>query len=383
MIAAPTAAEHAAAMADYVAERKAAADALGNRGPLELNADGSLAEHIRHAFEREGFYVFEDVIDRGELETLRADVESLLARAPVSRDAEVDAAGRPAFGAGFARPTFLFTRPLGDPWGGTSLLGGRHPVRMTEPRPDGEAPDDVVFLISGMCQAMPSCLRLYGHPRLLAVAEAINGPDFVPFNDAIFVKPAGLGGSVAWHQDGVTHWDSPQWDPGIHGFNFQVQLYDCPPANCLWAVPGTHKLGKIGIKARVAANGGCERLPDAVPLYCRAGDVTIANRQLLHCSFANTSDAPRISITFGFHRRSSVLGARGALSQRGTEVYDAERIFDRSAVIQVAIDARAQRYPQEPRYHYQPFAGLEDEFRFDDATFERVIRDYNLKDLAI
>ena len=28
-------------------------------------------------------------------------------------------------------------------------------------------------------------------------------------------------------------------------------------------------------------------------------------------------------------------------------------------------------------------AGQEDEFRFTDATFETVIRDYNLKDLAI
>ena len=28
------------------------------------------------------------------------------------------------------------------------------------------------------------------------------------------------GGAVAWHQDGVTYWESPDWDPGIHGFNF-------------------------------------------------------------------------------------------------------------------------------------------------------------------
>ena len=44
----------------------------------------------------------------------------------------------------------------------------------------------------------------YGHPDLLAAAASINGDDFVP-NDAIFVKQPGLGGSVSWHQDGVTH----------------------------------------------------------------------------------------------------------------------------------------------------------------------------------
>ena len=63
--------------------------------------------------------------------------------------------------------------------------------------------------------------------------------------------------------------------------------------------------------------------------------------------------------------------------------YDADRIFERASVIAVAIDARARRYPQERRFRYRPFAGLEDQFRFTEATFERVIRDYNLKDLSI
>ena len=68
-------------------------------------------------------------------------------------------------------------------------------------------------------------------------------------------------------------------------------------------------------------------------------------------------------MTFGFHRRRSVLGARGALTQKSSEVYDAQRIFQRSSVIAVAIDARAQHYPAERRYQYQPFIGLEDKYR--------------------
>ena len=196
-------------------------------------------------------------------------------------------------------------------------------------------------------------------------------------------KAPGLGGSVSWHQDGVTHWDSPNWDQGIHGFNFQVQLYDCTARNCLWVLPGTHKLGRLDIKALVAENGGSEQLPGAVPLLCKAGDVTIANRQVLHGSFANTSPDLRVSLTFGFHRRSSVLGAHGALSQSADEVYDEQRIFERSSVIQVAIDARTQRFPEQQPFAYQPFVGLEDTFRFNAANFERVVRDYNLKDLSI
>ncbi|MDA1299518.1 MAG: phytanoyl-CoA dioxygenase family protein [Proteobacteria bacterium] len=383
MVKIPSATEHASMMADYFESGRQRALEIGNRGPLRLDADGKLAPDILEAYWKHGFYVFEGVIDAAEIAELRAETDYLLEHAPVDQESTVDAKGRPAFGQEFARSPYSLIKPLSDPWGGTDLLGGRHPTRMTQPVPEEDAPREVVHLIGGMCQTMKSGLRLYGHPLLLRVAEAINGADFVPFNDATFVKQPGLGGSVSWHQDGVTHWDSPDWDEGIHGFNFQVQLYPATVANCLWVMPGSHKKGRVDIRAMVAANGGSDQLPGAVPLICAAGDVTIANRQILHCSFANTSPDLRVSMTFGFHRRKSVLGARGVLGQKGTDIYDEQRLFDRSSVIAVAIDARAQYYPDEPRYHYAPFAGLEEDFRFSDETYERVIRNYNLKDLSI
>jgi ectoine hydroxylase-related dioxygenase (phytanoyl-CoA dioxygenase family) len=379
----PSRAEHAAGMAAYMAEGLRRAAEIGNRGPARFDADGRLAADIQDAYRRHGYYVFEGVVGPDEVAALRADANEMLERAPVRPGAQVDAKGRPALGLGFAREPYTFIKPLSDPWGGTDLLNGRHPSRMTEPKPDADAPADVVYLMYGMCQTMPSGLRVYGHPALLAIAASVNGDDFVPYNDAIFVKQPGLGGSVAWHQDGVTHWDSANWDEGIHGFNFQVQLYPTTAANCLWVMPGTHKAGRVDIKRLVAANGGDEKLPGAVPLICKPGDVTMVNRQMLHGSFANTSPDIRISLTFGFHRRASVLGQRGALKMAASEVYDEKRIFERSAVIQVAIDARRRHYPDEAPFRYRPFAGLEAEFAYNDETFERVIRDYNTKDLAI
>ena len=183
-------------------------------------------------------------------------------------------------------------------------------------------------------------------------------------------------------QDGVTHWDSPDWDEGIHGFNFQVQLYRCTPANCLWVVPGSHKQGKLDIAQLVEANGGSDRLPEAVPLYCQAGSVTVVNRQALHGSFANTSADQRVSVTFGFHRRASVLGQQGALVAGENEVYDEQRIFERSSVIATAIDARTRHFEAEAPYVYQPFVGFEDQYRWDDSARER-LRNYSLKDLGI
>ena len=64
-------------------------------------------------------------------------------------------------------------------------------------------------------------------------------------------------------------------------------------------------------------------------------------------------------------------------------MYDQQRIFERSRVIAVAIDARAQYYPEERRYAYQPFLGIEDEYRWSPEIYEKVIRDYNLQDLSI
>jgi hypothetical protein len=375
--------DHARAMTPYTEVGLETARTLGNRGPVEFGADGKLAAHILEAFWQTGFYVFEGAIDSKEIALLRAEMDDLLDRAPVDNGASLDHKGRPAFGTEFERSVYSLVRPLADPWGGTEVLNGRHPTQMNQPTPEVDHPDKVVFIMSGMCQTMDSGLRLYGHPDLLRIAASINGEDFVPYNDATFVKQPGVGGSVSWHQDGVTHWDSPAWDQGIHGFNFQVQLYDTSARSCLWVMPGSHKLGKLDIKAMVRDNGGSEQLPGAVPLYCNAGDVTIVNRQALHCSFANTSDDMRISLTFGFHRRASVLGAKGALSETEDLVYDEQRILERSEVIGIAIDARRQFYPAEDPFCYEPLKDRQNLLRFNQPNWERVIKNYNLKDLSI
>jgi len=386
-IARPTREDHVAAMADYAREGERRADAIGNRGPLLLDQDGRLHPDILDAYDRHGFYVFENVLESAEVDELRTAVEDVIARAPAAPRADVDAQGRPAIGREHTVEPFLLVKPLSDPWGGTDLLAGRHPTEMTQPVAEPTAPDFVVHLIFGMCMLMPEALRLYGHPRLLAVAAAINGDDFVPYNDAIFVKQPGLGASVGWHQDGATHWDNPAWHPHIHGFNFQVQLYPTTAANALWVIPGSHRHGKADIVGMVAAHDGSDMLPHAVPLVCGAGDVTLANRQIVHGSFANSSPDPRVSITYGFHRRDAVLGVAGKLRLTATgspdPVYDEQRIHDRAAVIALAIDARRHHFPAEEPFRYTPFIGLEDHYRYDSEAATAVLRDYNTHDIAI
>ena len=370
-------------MQRYAREGMARAGRLGNRGPIRFNEHGNVHAEIVDAYWEHGFYVFTNVLRAPEIKELRRDVNDLLAHAPIGPRETVDAERRPAVGIGMKRYPYSFVKPLSDPVGGTTASHGRHQSKMAEAVPAENAPEYVVQTIAGMCELFESGLRIYGHPHLLAVAEAINGPDFVPYNDAIFIKQPCLGGSVAWHQDGVTHWESATWDEGIHGVNFQAQLNRTSALSCLWVVPGTHKLGRVDIKAMVEDNGGSDRLPAAIPLHCEPGDVTIVNRQTLHSSFANTSDDFRISVSWGMHRRAAVAGQHGHLMQPREVIYDDDFIDRRASVIQVAIDARRRYYRDETPFVYQPLKHAADQYRWSPATFDRVVRDYNTRDIAI
>ena len=369
------------AMQAYLRDGERRAFALGNRGPILFEANGKLAKQILDAYWRCGFYVFESVLKAEELADIEADVKDILDRLPREKGSPVDRHGRPALAADCKASTLFWSKPLGDPFGGTELANGRHPVKMYEPTAAVDAPKEVVYLILGSLQFSEACLRVYGHPGLLAVAAAINGDDFVPFNEALFIKEPGLGASVAWHQDGVTHWQAPDWDEGTHGFNFMGQLYGCTAANGVWIVPGSHKLGKIDIKKWVAA-AGTERLPEAVPIICKPGDVAITNRQTLHGSFANTSKDWRVTMNMGFHRRRSVLGVEAGGVHNAKAVYDDKRIAERAKMISYGIDARRKRFPGEPSFVYRPHAEAGLAYGWDEEA-KAGIKDYNLLDLSI
>ena len=354
---------------------------LENRGPIRFEDDGKLHPDIVDAYSRYGFYVFENVLAEEELADIEADIEDIRQRLPTEPDSPVDKQGRPALGADLEARTLIWAKPLSDPLGGTEFANGRHQVKLFEPEAATDAPTDIVYLIVGSLQFSEAALRVYGHPQLLEIAAQINGEDFVPFNEALFIKEPGLGAAVSWHQDGTTHWDNPDLDEGTHGFNFMAQLYGSDPVNGVWFVPGTHKMGKLDIK-KMVEEAGTERLPGAIPLVCGPGDVVIANRQLVHGSFANTGLTPRVTVNFGFHRRSSVLGLTGAGFHKEPQVYSEERIHERSKAIAYAIDARRQRFPNETPYVYKPFVESGESYHWDETAKEQ-LKDYNLLDLSI
>ena len=366
-------------LAAYIAEGKSRALALNNRGPIHRTASGEVDPAIIDAYWHHGFYVFENVFSEEELRDLETDFKDILERLPTDRESKIDSKGRPALGIDCKGENLYWSKPLGDPWGGTSFGQGRHAVKMDEPTPGQDAPKEIVFLLIGSLQFSDACLRAYGHPELLAVSAAVNGPDFVPYTDGLFIKAPGLGASVAWHQDGTTHWDSPDWHQGSHGFNLMGQIYGCTPENGVWVVPGSHKLGKVDIKTKIA-EAGTIYLPDAVPMVCAPGDVVISNRQLLHGSFANTSDQWRVTVNMGCLPRQAVRGVRGGGIVSAEMTYDEAHIEKRSRAIAYAIDARRQKYPDEAPFFYEPFAGRD--IKWDQAARE-ALHDYSVMDMSV
>ena len=368
-------------MKNYLLEGEKRALELPNRGPIDIDSNGLLSGVIREAYSKYGFYIFENVLNKDELEDIKSDLNRLSAKFPTGPESLVNSKGEPAMNANSKALTIVWSKPLGDPLGGTQLANGRHQIKMFEPKANESAPEAVPLILLGSLQFSDACLRTYAHPELLKVAENINGDDFAPFNEALFIKEPGIGAAVSWHQDGVTHWESENFNEDIHGFNFMAQVYGSTTVNGVWVVPGTHKEGKIDIK-KLVDKSGSERINGAVPMICNPGDVVMCNRQLLHGSFPNCGYEPRVTVNFGFHKRSSVLGTQGGGIHSESQVFDEEIIERRSRLLGYAIEARKQRYPNEEPFSYAPFVKLGKQFKWDDDARQNII-DYNLDDLSI
>jgi hypothetical protein len=373
--------DDAIAVKQYLLDGQNRALELPNRGALKFDDNGDVHRDILEAYSKFGFYIFEGALRKEELKDLESDLASMRDNFPTEMGASIDSQGRPALGADTTGFTLQWAKPLSDPLGGTQIANGRHQVKLFEPKPKSDAPSATPVYLGGSLQFSEACLVTYAHPGLLKLAETINGDDFVPFHEGLFIKDAGLGAAVSWHQDGDTHWENPNFDEDIHGFNFMAQIYGSTAVNGVWVLPGTHKLGRIDI-VELVKQAGTERLPEAVPIICNPGDVVINNRQLVHGSFANTGFETRVTVNFGFHRRSSVLNVHGAGIHAEAITFDDKFIRHRSRLIGLAIQARKQRFPDESPFRYVPDETTENNPVWDKQSMSS-LKDYNLMDLSI
>ena len=106
---------------EYLLDGEKRALELGNRGPINFNSDGSLSQDIRDAYSKFGFYIFENVIDNAELNDIEKDLDSLRSNFPTGPESSVDSSGNPAMNSTSKALTIVWSKPLGDPLGGTEL----------------------------------------------------------------------------------------------------------------------------------------------------------------------------------------------------------------------------------------------------------------------
>ncbi len=317
----------------YYRDGREHALALGNRGLIRFDANGRPAQDIIDAYNECGFYVFTGVLSPNETGALAREFDAVLDNAPVSRGSVVDKHGRPS------------------PYAGYYTISDDEPA--------------VVSLVSHPLMLMDSALRVYAHPQILKMVASINGPDFVPFHEAVFHKGAGDGPPTGWHQDGRTHWhkdgralEKSDGSGKTHGFNLSVSWSNAGPENCLWVVPGSHRKWLLADGGKFPAAN--EQVPDAVPMMLAPGDCGMVNRSSLHGAFANKSSERRITMVLGYHKRNSAIGAEttnvhaferpaGPKPIKYTEDY----VLRRARMIPLAIDARRQQFPHEEPYEYQ------------------------------
>lgn len=195
-------------------------------------------------------------------------------------------------------------------------------------------------------------LELLGCPQVLAVAESLCGPNFVPTYESMVFKQAGDGAAIPWHQDAV--------HPHRHHRIFNLDLYLDPShigGGALRVVPRTqhHKQDICALTEQY----GWEH-PDAVHVEMEPGDVLLHDVMVVHGSEQVAGKALRRTIYYEFRAAEEIL-------EDGP--WDREWIDRRLRLVPLALRRYRERYPAAPPFRW----GVEEAFRpvvTDDAEAE-------------
>ena len=132
-------------MNSYFERGKKRAYGLDNRGNLEFNSDGSLIDQIKEAYWRTGFYIFEGLLSSREQIDLKTEFESLINIVPGLTSNPFEDYNIQKFSHDFDETIFSYSKPLSDPFGGTSVARGRYQAKMKEHDPPAGSPEKIII----------------------------------------------------------------------------------------------------------------------------------------------------------------------------------------------------------------------------------------------
>jgi ectoine hydroxylase-related dioxygenase (phytanoyl-CoA dioxygenase family) len=185
-------------------------------------------------------------------------------------------------------------------------------------------------------------LELLGSPQVLAVAESLCGPNFVPTYESMVFKQEGDGEKIPWHQDAV----HPAQQHRI--FNFDLYLDpSLSGAGALRVIPGTQR-SRQDICALTDAYGWDH--PDAIEVEMQPGDVLLHNVMVVHGSPRVEGKQLRRTIYYEFRSAEEIL-------EDGP--WDRSWIDRRLRLIPLGLGAYAAANPNAAPFSWQ----VSDEFR--------------------
>lgn len=172
-----------------------------------------------------------------------------------------------------------------------------------------DQPQKLALLRSYPAQLLPSFDALIRHPRMLAAASAILGPDLLVWGSGLFIKEASTESFVSWHQD-LTYWGLDDAEE----VTLWVALSPASKASgCMQFVPGTHtrqivphvdSFEEHNLLTRgqeIAVDVDAE---DAVDVVLKPGEASIHHGHLFHASGPNTTDDRRIGAAIRYIKPS-------------------------------------------------------------------------------
>ena len=163
-----------------------------------------------------------------------------------------------------------------------------------------KAKDTVVVHTHNVQRYSAAWLRAMLHPKFLAGAQAILGPNVIMHHTKLFQKPAEKGAPFPMHQD----WGyfPTILDTMMAGIIHVSRADD--QMGCFRVVPGSHKLGRIqSSMGQDDTAEFAERFPleKSVALEAQPGDVVFFHYCTIHGSKPNTSSEVRKTVLIQMH----------------------------------------------------------------------------------
>ena len=135
--------------------------------------------------------------------------------------------------------------------------------------------------------------QIFTSEKMLDCMEDVMGTDIYYHSSKAMLKPAHGGSAKPWHQD-AAYWR----EYGSNQITIWIAIHDATEENgCVWAIPGSHKLGLIPhVKRELQVEESRIDLAKAAPVEVPAGGLLIFHSLVLHMSHTNHSDKPRWAI---------------------------------------------------------------------------------------